>query len=249
MAIGDPAPTTRRTWNQWFREWLATLVVVVSIVGVATLSTFAITHGQTNPKEILTMVLPMIGTWVGTVLAFYFGREQLEAATRSVTAIASQLTPDEKLRSVKVVDKMIPRSDIYVVTEDPASVLLLDSLAGLRTSKKGNRLPVLSKENHPKYVVHRSTIDGFLANAAAAGKSLDDLKKLTLDDLLKDAEFGPYVVNTVVVLSESATLADAKQAMEAVRWCQDAMITRSGTANEPVTGWVTNVIVEANSKV
>ncbi|MBB5341466.1 hypothetical protein [Tunturiibacter gelidoferens] len=238
-----------RSWNEWFREWLATIVVLISVVAVAILGGIAIYSEKAQAKEILTMVLPMIGTWVGTVLAFYFGKEQLEAATRSVTAIARELTPEEKLRSIKVTDKMIPRAAAYVVSEDPDKLKLLDAVAGLEKVKKGSRLPILTNENTPRYVIHRSTIDRFLSKAAAAGKQVGELQQLTLNDLLADPDFKINLENTFAIVPETATLADAKRAMGSLPSCQDVFVTRTGASSEPISGWVTNVIIEDNSRV
>jgi len=145
MAWSPSNTAVKTSWNEWFREWLATIVVVVSLVAVVVLGAIAIKSNAGTSKDILTMVLPMIGTWVGTVLAFYFGTKQLETATRSVTAIARELTPEEKLRSIKAVDKMIPRGVMYVSTDEPAKLKLLEALAGLEKANKGLRLPILTK--------------------------------------------------------------------------------------------------------
>jgi hypothetical protein len=237
------------SWNAWFREWLATIVVLISVVAVGVLGAMAIRHDSTQAKDILTMILPMIGTWVGTVLAFYFGKEQLEAATRSVTAIARELTPEEKLRSIKVTEKMIPKNAAYVAKHDPDKLTLLDAVAGLDKEKKGNRLPVLTSDDKPRYVIHRSTIDRFIAKAAAGGKTAGELQQLTLDSLINDPAFTPSLGNTFAVVPENATLADAKRAMESFPSCQDVFITPTGTSNEPMSGWITNVIIESNSRV
>jgi hypothetical protein len=228
---------------------LATIVVVVSLVAVIVLAGIAIYAEKGQAKDILTMVLPMIGTWVGTVLAFCFGKEQLEAATRSVTAIARQLTPEEKLRSIKVTDKMIPRAAAHVAKVDPDKLILVEAVADLEKEKKGNRLPVMDPDDKPRYIIHRSTIDRFIAKAAATGKSADELRSLTLADLLSDSDLKPQVQNTFATVPETATLADAKRAMESIPWCQDVLVTHTGASNEPVIGWITNAIIEANSKV
>jgi hypothetical protein len=237
------------SWNAWFREWLATIVVLVSVVAVAVLGGISLYVDKTQAKDILTMILPMIGTWVGTVLAFYFGKEQLEAATRSVTAIARELTPEEKLRSIKVTDKMIPRAIVHAAKEEPDELKLLDAVAGLDREGKGNRLPILASDDKPRYVIHRSTIDRFIARAAAAGKTPDELKGLTLKDLLSDPDIKPTVENTFAIVPETDTLADAKRAMERNPGCQDVFVTRTGASTEPVSGWVTNVIIDKNSRV
>ncbi len=247
----DPADSSGKfSLNAWFREWLAAIVVVVSLVAVIILAGIAIHVEKGQAKDILTMVLPMIGTWVGTVLAFYFGKEQLEAATRSVTAIARELTPEEKLRSIKVTDKMIPRAAAHVAKDDPDKLKLVDAVAGLEKEKKGNRLPVMTSDDKPRYVIHRSAIDRFIAKTAASGsKSAADLQALTLKDLLGDPELESQLKNTFATVRETATLADAKRAMESIPWCQDVLVTRTGASDEPVIGWITNAIIEANSKV
>jgi hypothetical protein len=250
MAQGASGEQVNRSWNQWFREWLATIVVVVSLVAVALLGVMSTRKGDAGAaKDILTMILPMIGTWVGTVLAFYFGKEQLEAATRSVTAIARELTPEEKLRSLKVATKMIPRAEVKVFTEEPDKLKLLDAIAELDKAKKGNRLPILTTDGRPFQVIHRSIIDRFIAKSAAAGKTVDELRALTLADLLQDSDFKDLSKGTFAIVAQTATLADAKRAMESLPWCQDVFVSQSGASAEPVVGWVTNAIIEANSRV
>jgi hypothetical protein len=243
------ASSGSRFWDRWFRERLATIILLVSVLAVAILAGIAIHGERSQAKEILTMILPMIGTWVGTVLAFYFGKEQLEAATRSVTSIARELTPDEKLRSIQVTDKMIPRSAAYALNEEPGKIKLIEAVASLDKEKKGNRLPIFQADDKPLCVVHRSTIDRFIAKTAAAGKVAAELQALTLKDLLSDPEFRSKLETSFAVVPQTATLADAKRVMESMPWCQDTFVTRGGTRTEPVIGWVTNVIVEANSQV
>ncbi|HVP54011.1 MAG TPA: hypothetical protein VMU45_03375 [Candidatus Eisenbacteria bacterium] len=248
MAQESAADTSQPTANQWHRDLLALIVVVASLLGVAVLGAVGIYKGE-PAKEVLTMLLPVIGTWVGTVLAFYFGKEQLEAANRTVDRLARQLTSEEKLRSIKVTEKMIPRSDAFVATQEPSELKLLEVLSGLEKQQKGNRLPMLTQQGQPRYVVHRSTIDRFIAKRAAAGATTDDLQKLTMADLIKDPEFGKNLQNTFAVVPKSGTLADAKRAMDALQWCQDVFVTEAGTNAETVLGWVTNGIIEANSRV
>ena len=50
-------------------------------------------------KYVLGVLLPVIGAWVGTVLAFYFGQGSFEAASRSAANLVRQLSPREKLQA------------------------------------------------------------------------------------------------------------------------------------------------------
>jgi hypothetical protein len=43
-------------------------------------------------KYVFASVLPVVAAWVGTVMAFYFGKENFKAATDSLSQIARQLT-------------------------------------------------------------------------------------------------------------------------------------------------------------
>ena len=45
------------------------------------------------------MLLPVIGAWVGAVLAFYFGNENFDAASKSAANLVSELSPREKLKA------------------------------------------------------------------------------------------------------------------------------------------------------
>src|SRR5262249_33614331 len=50
-------------------------------------------------KYVLGVLLPVIGAWVGTVLAFYFGQVNFEAASKSAANLVRQLSPREKLQA------------------------------------------------------------------------------------------------------------------------------------------------------
>jgi len=59
-----------------------------------------------------TATLPLFGAWVGTILAFYYGREDFEASTRSFTKIAESVGGTEKLKEIEVSTKMIAKKDM-----------------------------------------------------------------------------------------------------------------------------------------
>jgi hypothetical protein len=231
-----------------FRHWLAGGITAVSIIGVVVLAAIMVIKGSTQAQFVLATVLPVIGTWVGTVLAYYFSRENLEAATRSVTAIARQLTPEEKLKSKAAKDVMIPKDQMFFVRGPAATVNLVKALADLEQADKGSRVPVLDKGDLPLYVVHRSTIDRFLVEKARASPA-PGLGTHTLQDMLTDAQIKPLLESSFATVNESATLADAKTAMDASRFCQDVFITQTGAKTDPVLGWITNVIIEDYAKV
>lgn len=127
-------------------------------------------------------------------------------------------------------------------------IKLLETLEELEKSKKGNRLPVLGDKDCPAYILHRSAIDRYLVKEA--GKpSPPDLSSLTLADLLTDPELKELAEGSFATVREDGTLADAKNAISRKPNCQDVFVTKGGTENEEVLGWITNVIIEEYSKV
>ena len=189
------------------------------------------------------------------MLAFYFTRQNFEAAARSIATVATAVTPDERLRSVAVRDKAIPIERMFYRSTPASSINLRETLAELTSAGKGERVPVLDdKTRAPVYIVHRSRIDKFLA--AALGTLLADpsadpstVEKLTLADMLTDPHIRQELEASWAVVAEGATLADAKRAMEQTPGCQDVFVTKTGKREEPVIAWITNAILEENSRV
>jgi hypothetical protein len=233
-----------------FRHVLAGGITTVSIIGVIALA-IVIALGKADKDRaqlVFSAVLPVVGTWVGTVLAYYFSKENLDAATRSVTSIANQLSGDAKLRSRLVTTVMIPKSQMFSVQGPAASVNLVQTLAALEQAAKGDRIPILDPSDAPLYVVHRSIVDRFISSKARTNPA-PQLNTLTLQDMLNTPDLKPILEASVATVSEKATLADAKAAMDASKYCQDVFVTKAGTRNEAVAGWITNSIIEDNAKV
>ncbi len=233
------------------RRWLAFGLTGLSILFVFALAVVIIVadheHRSDTAKYVLTAVLPLIGTWVGTILTHYFSKESFEAATRSVTEVARQITSLEKLRSLPVKDTMIPRAQMVAwISPQDDNTLLFAIRDELTKRGKGRRVPILSTSGQPLYVIHQSTIDSYLTDRLKA-EPAPDKKTLTLRKFLDDKEGD--LENTFATVREDASLADAKEAMDAAPNCQDVFVTNTGTKSDPVLGWITNNIIQDNGKV
>jgi hypothetical protein len=151
------------------RLLIAMVVTGLSIIGILYLS-WEVLHSSIDAKEtyqyVFSTVIPLLGTWIGTVLAFYFSRENLESASKSVQDIVAQLNPEERLRSISVTSKMIPTKQMILLKVTDGKLeninLVNDMLRKLDACGK-NRLPVLDKDDKPLYMIHRSIIDRYLA--------------------------------------------------------------------------------------
>ena len=228
--------------------WLAGTIIIFSLLIILILALAAIVLG-TPAKDILTIVLPVIGAWVGTVLAFYFGKENYAAAARSTRELVGQLGLEEKLKTILADSVMIPidKADKLVLDKEETEVKLkTDMIDTFFDGKHRNRLPILDAQGRIKYMVHRSIVDKFIVRQVAQQKPLDDL---TLGVMLSDSESAQVLKGSFGTVRATSNLADAKAIIDRVDICLDVFVTEDGTANTKVLGWITNVIVTEQSKL
>lgn len=197
-------------------------------------------------------LLPLWGTWIGTVLAYYFSKENFESANRSVQQLVDKITSDKKLQSVKAVDVMIPLEKLTYqelkTGEDLTKFRLKEDCIDYLASKGIKRIILLDENKKAKYVIHRDLISFFLADQSLAGNAVTGL---TLKDMYDNgnADVKNTMDNCIRFVNENATLFDAKQLISQVKTCQDVFITTNGSSDEPVMGWITNVTITENSVV
>jgi hypothetical protein len=197
-------------------------------------------------------LLPLWGTWIGTVLAYYYSKQNFESANASVRQLVDKVTSEKKLDSIKAADVMIVKKDLIAQT-------IADGQAGRAAIKlKADGLDYLAKNNIKRvillndkavaqYAIHREIISLFIATQTT-GKALEDL---TLDDMFTHGsnEIKAIFTNGMGFISKDATLLAAKNIMTQNKSCQDVFVTQTGDAAEPVLGWITNVTIAANSIV
>lgn len=210
-----------------------------------------IRDGFTNIKDILGILLPVMSAWAGTVLAFYFTRENFESAARNTAALVKQLNPEEKLKSILIKDVMIRIEAADTLTLEKAesekeTKLRKDMIDAILDKKKRNRLPILDKAGLIKYMAHRSLIDQFIAQKADEKNKAEDL---TLAGMLSVKEFKEVLTGSYKTLQETSSLAEAKALMDKIAICSDVFVTEDGQPNTRVIGWVTDVIVREQATV
>jgi hypothetical protein len=230
------------------REFLAITVSLAALAGVIVLSiTIIAVAGNQRleaSKTVLSTVLPLIGTWIGTVLAFYFTKENFESAQRSVQDIAKQASSQDKLKAVPVQSKMIKLADMFFMSDPVNAQTISSALTTLENAKKGDRIPVLTSSKAVKYIMHRSILDRFLATKAAAGVTLSTI---TFDVMFKEKpDLEQLFARSFATIKPEASLADAQSAMESVKDCEDVFVTSQGGRQDDVVGWVTDNIVQEN---
>jgi hypothetical protein len=231
------------------RQKLASRLTLASIAGITIISLAVIYFSPDRgpaAQYVMTGVLPLLGSWVATVLAYYFARENLRAATNSVSTLMTS-QKDDRLSSIPVKDKMIERTRIVTLSDrfKPVSEATIKDVSAYLKDRAVRRAPVLTDVGAIAQMVHTSTIDQFVRDqVTAGGKTFEQLK---FSDLLGVPALKDLLEKSFALVAEAATLADAKAKMEATPNCEDVFVTKTGASTEPVIGWITdNAILEAS---
>jgi hypothetical protein len=141
-----------------------------------------------------------------------------------------------------VSEYMMPMRKFFWKRIDRAEKLpLIELKKELRQAEK-SRLPLLDENKRPLYVIHRSMIDQFIADQLERGT--EDLGSLTVSNLLSDDRLRTMFESAFAVVTPQATVREARAAMTSIPDCRDIFVTKSGSKDEPVLGWLTNVDLE-----
>ena len=150
-------------------------------------------------------------------------------------------------RAVQVTSRMIPTSDLFYKRVGEVNLLRLRDLIQELTTRGRNRVPILTSDGAPLYIVHRSMIEQFIVKSVLQGGGTKDPSNFTLEDLLADPDMKSMFEKTFVVVSRHSTLAQAKAAMVAREGCSDVFVTDGGAPQEAVRGLLTNVEITRGS--
>jgi len=153
--------------------------------------------------------------------------------------------PFTLMMATPVSNRMVKRSALYFQRLAPGAENQIKILALLRELDDHgvNRIPFLDDEDKALYLCHRSLLDQFMARRLTSG-SLAGLETVTLADVFAvQPDVKLTISKTFGFVPLSATLAQAQEAMAKIPGCRDVFVTSSGTADEPVVGLVTDVML------
>lgn len=245
----SPAPPLESTTEAMSRRWLTFVVVLISVTGVLALGIAGIvvkSPTANDPferiKYVSATILPLLASWVGTILAFYFSKENLIAATQSVTDLSKALTAADKLKTISAREKMRPVGAItfeQVASGDEGKTKLSELLKKYATVE---RIIILDEKNIIRFLIYKSMVERYLARLAMSGMQLPQglaITDLTLKNLLEsDAQMRAVFETSFGFVRVGATLADAKQVMDKIPGCQDVFVTDTGNPKEGIVGWI-----------
>lgn len=233
------------------RENIALGVIVTSILAVVVISCAVVVSANNREnasKRVMESTLPLYGTWVGTILAFYFSRNAFEAASSATnrnTTLLHQITSDYRRETSpppdNVLSKIVLKSlaNNLVFSQNDLNKPLQDVLSELN-DKRRYRTIVIDAENQNKYInlVYRIHAAAFLASP---GDSQAPSSPPTLGEYLNWRNEQGVATPTVVFLPLTATLADADAKLKASTGCRDVIVTTDGKEDSPVVVYVSDV--------
>ncbi|MDV3350260.1 CBS domain-containing protein [Leptothoe sp. LEGE 181152] len=229
--------STSKNAKEMYRHFLAYAVLIFSTIAISALAIFTIRNNPDDSKDIFNIVLPVFASWVGTILAFYFDRENFESANKQVRELVKKLAPEERA-NVKVTSIMRLLRDItlFQIEQGQADEDIRLSELCEKFNSGCSRLPITDFQNKPLYMIHESMIFQYLA-AGNTGEA--NLNEFISWHNRKGVRF--EAGSGFVTVSRTSTIAIAKLKMESVSSCQDIFITNEGNMDEPLVGWISNL--------
>lgn len=215
------------------RNLLAIIIVGLTIIAIATISVFYFLSGESKSdtaEKIFNALLPMFSTWVGTVLAFYFGRENFEAASNRYEKLISDLSP-EVLKNVSVEQIMIDLQTMvfmeYKDVKDKSISFLIDKM---ENSVKKTRLPIL-EEGKAKYIIHRSTFSDAIRK--------DPSIEIQFDGFISNEKIETKI-SSFVEVSKNSSLEEAQSKLNSQINIRDIFVVDE---KQKVIGWITDTLI------
>jgi len=191
-------------------------------------------------------LLPLWGTWVGAVLAYYFGKSNFETTAKTYQNIIDKITPEEKISSINICSVMVPFTKIaYLDYENDMNNSVTAILKLPKFDRDYSHFPVISNQETLKYIINRREFTGYIAEKVIKNENSSDIQAISLEKFIEDINNRQTEarLDDAVFVSKDSTLLDAKRKMEHKRNCYIVFISESGHSSEPVIGFVTNNII------
>lgn len=188
-----------------------------------------------SAKWVFNAIIPLIASWIGTVIAFYFGRENFESAARQAMSLTRDTLDDIQVENIMINIKTIVYRKI-----DPAddAKFSLNSIITLYKDIDKDRIPIFSSTLNPRFVIEKSTMIEYLnSNQGKPDLNLKDMIDANPNKFSFEANEG------FIVVSRTNTVEEALNKMNSVKGCQDVFITDNGKETGEVIGWLTDTLI------
>jgi hypothetical protein len=211
-------------------------IVSLALVLVIAFTVLAVTENAAVAGSVDTLVmgvfgavLPIVATWVGTVIAFYFTNDAYRQAAQSTRETMTGFAGSRP----KVTSLMIPYDKIEKILVPTRTEADRKTMVDIRA----HWTPLISRvfifeepKKNPIYVIRKRY-----------SEKLQDA-----DDITKYRSQSPEIAadsKSYGFLAETATVDEAKRAILEHRY-EDVFVTRTGQPTEEVLGWISDDMVK-----
>lgn len=210
-----------------------TLFSILSITGTSIVYLQTSSDKDRAAERIFSATLPLYGTWIGTLLAYYFAKENFDSGAQNTKEIFRISRPNQSknLESILVAaaisNRFLFETDLAKSLKDIKSILI-------RNDRK--RLPILDQADHTlKFLAYYEDLDAYDVNNP--NKSLSDFIQNSSDKN-----------KPVVFVSKEITLARANEDRKRVVDCRDIFVTENGAKDGKVIGYLSDFDIDRYSR-
>lgn len=220
------------------RNLIGILIIAISVLCLIGVGGVIVFNGELAEAQfVYSSLLPLVGTWVGVVLAFYFGKENYEAASKRYEKIIEKLTPD-LLDDIKVSQIMITRKTMVSKRWKDLQGQTVGEVINFLMEIDKSRLVVLDdEEENPdvKYIIHAS----LLTKPKAMGNQSVQMAD-TVDLMTAFAKANKESLENYIKVDAEEILENVRQRMNQKPNCQDVFVKDKDVK---VVGWLTNTLI------
>lgn len=217
------------------RNRLATIIIWLTFIAIITLSVlyYFSDKSPANMEKIFSTLIPLFATWIGTVLAFYFGKENFDIAAKRYDKIIDHLSPDV-LDDINVTQIMISSKTMVFKDLEEIKDKNVKEIIDFLNEVKKTRLPVLY-DNEIKYVIHKSVfLDALNQNENSTNKELYNFQNFLSDSNYMNMATSFLTFDKTVILEKIRTELAKNSNIK------DVFIIDE---NKKVIGWLTDTLI------
>lgn len=217
--------------DKWFKNdsksafaYIITTFSLISIFGTSIVYLEKSQNKDIAAEKIFNATLPLYGTWIGTLLAYYFAKENFDSATKNTRDILQSTKTDKSdnldtiLVSAAISKNSFLENDTSKLIEDIKKILI---------EKNRRRLPIIEINGTLKFLAYFEDLEAY--NIKNPGKKIIDFIQASSDKN-----------KAVAFVSKDITLKVANEERKKTPDCRDIIVTDNGKKDGKVIGYLTD---------
>lgn len=245
------------------RDMMGTIVVVSTFMIILVFVTLLAFYQPSNKddttiRDTFNVLLPVLGSWVGMVLTFYFSdRTQERLNTTLTNAIGKQAPEQQKISSI--MKKMTEIRGIQEIGHKDDKEFSSKSIVEFFKSFESRpgeqaitRKIITDTSKNFLYIFHLATLKSFLVDyqlgvldqelgITRREDHIIDVKHCTIHQFLSIESYRKLVSDKVVFVPENTSLGVARDLLKQSSGAEDIIITTNGQQSGAMIGWLSDV--------